>query len=197
MADEPPVWAHERAEVRPHDPQWTIRAASERERLSELLGPWLTADLEHVGSTAIPGLAAKPIIDLAASVTGLDAVTAAAMEGLAAEGWCHVPPSLDGRPWRRFFVKPDASGRHRAAHLHLIEAGHPRWSEQIAFRDALRADPALARDYEHLKRRLSARHGDDRETYTEGKAAFIAAALRPQPWVRGDGGQRRSIRPAS
>ena len=59
-------------------------------------------------------------------------------ERLAADGWCYVPPELDGKPWRRFFVKPDASGQRRMAHLHVIQAGHPRWAEQIVFRDALR-----------------------------------------------------------
>lgn len=74
-------------------------------------------------------------------------------------------------------MKPDASGHHREAHLHLIETGHPRWTEQLAFRDALRRDAGLARRYEELKRRLSAEHADDREAYTVGKAAFVAAVL--------------------
>lgn len=78
---------------------------------------------------------------------------------------------------RRFFVKPDASGQHRAAHLHLIAAGHPRWAQQIAFRDALRRDDQLARRYAALKRRLADEHADDREAYTDGKARFIAHAL--------------------
>jgi GrpB-like predicted nucleotidyltransferase (UPF0157 family) len=88
-----------------------------------------------------------------------------------------VPPELDRRPWRRFFVKPDESGQHRVAHLHLIQAGHPRWAEQLAFRDALRRDGRLARQYEDLKRLLAARHGGDREAYTAAKAAFVANAL--------------------
>jgi GrpB-like predicted nucleotidyltransferase (UPF0157 family) len=90
-----------------------------------------------------------------------------------------VPPGLDrGGQWRRFFVKPDASGQRRAAHLHVIRAGHPRWAEQIAFRDALRRDDRLARSYEELKRRLAAQHAGDREAYTDAKAAFVADALR-------------------
>jgi GrpB-like predicted nucleotidyltransferase (UPF0157 family) len=105
------------------------------------------------------------------------AVVARTGERLAADGWCYVPPDLDQRPWRRFFVKPDASGQHRIAHLHVIQAGHPRWSQQIAFRDALRRDGELARRYEDLKRRLSARYANDREAYTEAKAAFIAGAF--------------------
>lgn len=177
MSDEIPAWAHERAEVLPYDPQWAARAAKEREWLTDLLGPWLVGTIEHVGSTAIPGLAAKPIIDLAASVEDLDAATAGAVEDLAANGWQYVPPDLDGRAWRRFFVKPDVSGRRREAHLHLIETGHPRWNALIEFRDALRSDDTLAGRYENLKLQLSDQYGDDREAYTHGKAAFVASVL--------------------
>jgi GrpB-like predicted nucleotidyltransferase (UPF0157 family) len=170
-----PAWARERAEVRPHDPDWATRAAEERGSLEQLLKPWLVDGVEHVGSTAVPGLAAKPIIDLMASVTDLDAVE---QEVLTAHGWAYVPPHLDNRPWRRFFVKPDATNQHREAHLHVIEAGHRRWIDQLRFRDVLRADKGLALQYEELKRQLAAHSGHDREAYTEGKAAFVAKALR-------------------
>ena len=139
---------------------------------------WWTG-FEHVGSTAVPGLAAKPVIDLMASVADPDAVVVQAGERLAAEGWCYVPPELDsGGAWRRFFVKPDASGQRRVAHLHVIRAGHPRWAEQLAFRDALRRDDRLAVSYEELKHRLAAQHAGDREAYTDAKAEFVADALR-------------------
>lgn len=177
MGDASPQWAYEKAEVRPHDPRLIARAESERARLAGLLEPWLVDGVEHVGSTAVPGLAAKPIIDLMASVGDPDAVVAQAGERLAADGWCYVPPQLDQRPWRRFFVKPDASGQRRAAHLHVIRAGHPRWSEQIAFRDALRDDDQLARQYGELKRMLAAQHADDREAYTDAKTKFVADTL--------------------
>jgi GrpB-like predicted nucleotidyltransferase (UPF0157 family) len=101
-----------------------------------------------------------------------------ASQRLAADGWCYVPPELDGRPWRRFFVKPDASGQRRMAHLHVMRTGHVRWTQQIAFRDALRRDVRLARSYEDLKRRLAERHGHNREAYTDAKAELIAQALR-------------------
>lgn len=172
-----PAWAYERAEIHPHNPNWTVRAHAEREQLTDLLAPWLVDGIEHVGSTAIPGLAAKPIVDLAASVTDLDTTAAAATESLAAAGWSYVPPTLDGRPWRRFYVKPDPTGQRREAHLHLIQAGHPRWTDQIRFRDALRNDPTRARQYEDLKRHL-AENTKDREAYTEGKAAFVASVLK-------------------
>jgi GrpB-like predicted nucleotidyltransferase (UPF0157 family) len=178
MSDAAPAWAYEHAEVLPHDPRLTERANAERATLTELLGPWLADGVEHVGSTAVPGLAAKPVIDLMASVPDPDAVVAQAGPRLTAAGWCYVPPELDQRPWRRFFVKPDAAGLRRVAHLHVIQAGHPRWAEQVAFRDALRRDDQLAKDYADLKLRLASEHADDREAYTRGKAAFVADALR-------------------
>lgn len=177
MSDGAPAWAYERAAVRPHDPRWIVRAEAECERLARLLAPWLVDGVEHIGSTAVPGLAAKPIVDVMASVTDLDTVVVKASELLAAEGWSYVAPELDRRPWRRFFVKPDAAGQRREAHLHLIAAGHPRWTDQLRFRDALRNDPRLAQAYEDLKQRLAAESGHDREAYTAGKAAFVASVL--------------------
>jgi GrpB-like predicted nucleotidyltransferase (UPF0157 family) len=177
MSDEAPPWAYERAEVRPHDPRLADLAQAERTRLAGLLAPWLVDGVEHVGSTSVPGLAAKPIIDLMASVADPDLVVAQAGGPLAADGWCYVPPDLDRRPWRRFFVKPDATGQRRIAHLHVIRAGHPRWADQIAFRDALRRDDQLAKRYADLKHRLATEHSGDREAYTNAKAAFVAEAL--------------------
>jgi GrpB-like predicted nucleotidyltransferase (UPF0157 family) len=149
-------------------------------RLTGLLAPWLAGGVEHAGSTAVPGLAAKPVIDLMAPVSDLDVAAEQAPARLAADGWHYVPPELDQRPWRRFFVKPDASGQRREAHLHLIQAGHPRWAEQITFRDALRRDGQLAQRYEDLKRRLATQHGHDREAYSTGKEQFVAAVLAQQ-----------------
>jgi len=177
MSDGVPAWAYERAELSPYDPRWADRGRAERERLTELLAPWLAGGVEHVGSTSVPGLAAKPVIDLMAPVDDLDAVTGQAAGRLTADGWCYVPPELDQRPWRRFFVKPDASGQRRKAHLHVMRPGHPRWAEQLAFRDALRRDGRLVQRYADVKRELARQHGHDREAYTEGKGQFIAAVL--------------------
>lgn len=169
-----PAWATETVEVRPPDPAWQISGEQEREGLQASLEPWLVMPVEHVGSTAVPGLAAKPILDLQAAVTNLGAVPLIA-EKLAPVGWLHVPPELDQRPWRRFFVK--VSGKRRAAHLHVMIAGTARWEEQLAFRDALRANASLIDAYAALKRELAARHPTDRERYTAAKADFVRAVL--------------------
>jgi GrpB-like predicted nucleotidyltransferase (UPF0157 family) len=178
VSDAVPPWAYAKPEIHAHDPRLIELASTEKARLTLLLAPWLTDGVEHVGSTSVPGLAAKPIIDLMASVRDLDAVVDQAGAPLAADGWCYVLPELDsGGSWRRFFVKPDESGQHRYAHLHLIHAGHPRWAEQVAFRDALRRDDELAGRYADLKRRLATEHADEREAYTAAKGEFIRDVL--------------------
>ncbi len=82
---------------------------------------------------------------------------------------------LDGRPWCRFFVK--VIDGHRAAHLHVIRRDSSRWGDQLAFRNAVHADSALAQRYAKLKRDLAARYGDDREAYTDAKRAFVQTVI--------------------
>jgi GrpB-like predicted nucleotidyltransferase (UPF0157 family) len=169
-----PAWATEPVVIVDYDQGWALQAAQERRRLRTLLGPWLVDDIHHVGSTAIPGLPAKPIIDLMAGVGSLDAAPAMARV-LTPHHWHLVPPELDARQWRRLLVKVAAG--HRVAHLHLLDPGTTRWAEQLRFRDRLCARPALAAEYAELKRRLAREHADDREAYAEGKAAFVRRVL--------------------
>lgn len=142
--------------------------------LETKLAPWLVAPVEHIGSTAVPGLAAKPILDLQAAVANLRVAPLIA-ESLTAAGWSYVAPALDRRPWRRFFVKVE-DGR-RVAHLHVMAQGTARWDEQLAFRNVLRGDPGLVEAYAALKRDLAARHRADRESYTAAKSHFVCAVL--------------------
>lgn len=172
-----PGWACEAVEVVDADPQWPFQGQSLRDTLQVLLAPWLTAAIEHIGSTAVPDLPAKPIIDLQAAVTDLDEADSMAA-ALGPHDWHYVAPNLDQRPWRRFFVK--VAGGRRIAHLHVMTADTPRWDRQIAFRDALRADSATRADYAALKRALSQRHSDDREAYSAAKNSFIQAVLDPE-----------------
>jgi GrpB-like predicted nucleotidyltransferase (UPF0157 family) len=143
-----------------------------------VLGQYLVSPIEHVGSTAVPGLVAKPVIDLMAQVDDLDAVIGRTLRSLGGLGWRYVPPEFDQRSFRRFFAKVSADDRHRLAHLHLMIPGTPRWDQQLRFRDALRADPALRDEYAAVKSRLAAAHPGDRERYTDEKAVFVTATLR-------------------
>ncbi len=169
-----PAWATEQVRVEAHHEDWRRRGEQVCRQLDAALARWLVAPVEHVGSTAVAGLAAKPVVDVQAAVADLDCAGAVA-HVLAPLGWHAVPAELDARPWRRFLVQ--VVDDRRAAHLHLLVAGSARWREQLAFRDALRADPALAQEYGELKRTLATRHAEDREAYTEGKADFVRRVL--------------------
>lgn len=170
MSDAWPTWATAYVEVVDADPGWPAYAADLIAPLGHRCARWLDGEVEHVGSTAVPGLPAKPIVDLMAPVRSLTKAREA--DGvLSADGWHLVPPHLDDRPWRRFYVLPE--GDQRLAHLHLVERQHPRWTEVLAFRDALRADPGLAAEYAAIKRDVAARFADDREGYTQAKSDFV------------------------
>jgi GrpB-like predicted nucleotidyltransferase (UPF0157 family) len=174
VAEPVPEWAFERITVIDPDPGWAGQAAELSEQLGGLLARWLTTEVHHVGSTAVPGLAAKPVLDLMAGVTDLDQAPAIAAV-LADHAWHHVPPKLDEHDYRRFFVH--VVDGHRHAHLHLMRPDTGHWRRHLEFRDRLRVDPALRGAYAGLKRRLAAEHADDREAYTEAKSAFITSAI--------------------
>jgi GrpB-like predicted nucleotidyltransferase (UPF0157 family) len=151
--------------VVPYDPDWSLLFEAERTLLERLLAPWLEGSIHHIGSTAVPGLAAKPMIDMIAGVRDLEEARAA-YEPLVARGWAHTPhrPRI-----AHHFSKPSFG-------LHLTEPGSDLWRERLVFRDALRADPALAAEYEELKRRLAREHHDP-GGYTRAKREFVASVL--------------------
>jgi GrpB-like predicted nucleotidyltransferase (UPF0157 family) len=146
--------------VVPYDTQWPRLFEGEREVLEEALAPWLDGGIHHIGSTAVPGLPAKPIIDMLAGVRDL-AESRAAEEPLAALGYSY----REHRPEGHLFVK-DGYG------VHLTEPGSDLWRERLAFRDALRAEPELAREYADWKRVHAGEH-----SYTGDKRPLVTKAL--------------------
>jgi GrpB-like predicted nucleotidyltransferase (UPF0157 family) len=156
-------------EIVEHDPEWPRMFVSERELLKAALAPWLVAAIEHIGSTAVPGLAAKPVIDIMAPVASLEA-SRGAIEALRALDYHYASYRPGVMHW---FCKPGPS--LRTHHLHLVPYRSDLWDERIAFRERLRFDPALAVEYAALKRELARQHRGDREAYTEAKDPFIAA----------------------
>lgn len=126
-----------------------------------------------MGSTAIPGIAAKPIIDMIAGVHDLREAHAA-FGPLATLGYVHAPHRPD---IAHHFSKPSLDLDEVTHGLHLTEPGTALWRERLAFRDALRADPALAGEYASLKLDLAAKHGAGASAYTAAKRAFVARVL--------------------
>ena len=155
-------------ELVPYDPSWPARFELEAKALRPALAAWLVGPIEHIGSTAIPGLAAKPVIDIMAGVESLEA-SRPAIAALALLGYCYAPYRADAEHW---FCKP--SPAFRTHHLHLMPVKSSRWREAIAFRDYLRANSQVAAEYADLKQRLAREHRLDREAYTEAKGPSIA-----------------------
>lgn len=160
-------------EVVDYDLAWPAKFAEEAEKLREVIDDNL-AGIEHAGSTAVPGLSAKPIIDILIGVFLLEAAKAAIpkIEALGYSYWRE-----DTIPRRLYFVKGLPPNGPRSHHIHLVEKDTEFWRTHLLFRDILRADPAEARRYEELKIRLAAQFSGDREAYTDGKADYIQAVL--------------------
>jgi GrpB-like predicted nucleotidyltransferase (UPF0157 family) len=156
-----------------YDPRWATMYAEESARIQNVIGKWLLG-IEHVGSTSVPGLAAKPIVDIMPGLRSLgDAPPViSAMEGL---GYQYIADYEDELPERRYFVRPPGRGyRHkRLFHIHAVETTNAFWRRHLAFRDYLRAHPETAAEYAALKRRLATEYGADRVGYTEAKTEFI------------------------
>ena len=126
--------------------------------------------IEHIGSTAIPGLAAKPTIDILIGIRNLEGA-GRIIPLLQSAGYVYVPEFELDMPERRYFYK----GRkvEDDFHLHMVEAGSPFWKRHLAFRDHLRAHPDEVKAYEELKLALAKKFRDDRDGYTEAKTEFI------------------------
>ena len=131
----------------------------------------VTGGIHHVGSTAVPGLAAKPIIDIQVGVADLETARSC-IEPLAALDYVYAPYRANEIAW---FCKP--SPERRTHHLHLVPVDAPRFRAVLEFRDLLRSDPEVAREYVAMKRRLAAELGHDREAYTQAKQPFVREAL--------------------
>src|SRR5262249_21294499 len=133
-------------EIVPYDSSWPIEFARERDRIRAALGT-IALRIDHNGSTAVPGLSAKPIIDIQISVAALQPM-GAYERPLAALGYVHVPHDDDA--WCPFFHRP--AGWPHTHHVHVVVAGGGEERRTLAFRDYLRAHPEAAREYEALKR---------------------------------------------
>lgn len=157
--------------IEPYNPNWPAMFESERERLERVLRPWLAGPIEHIGSTAVPGLPAKPVIDIAGPVHDLPS-SVPAIEAVQPMIYCYFPYKPELLHW---FCKP--SDHVRTHHLHLIPIGSPLWKDRLRFRDYLRAHPKAAADYASLKYELAEKYREDREAYTDAKAEFIEDIL--------------------
>lgn len=165
----------EHVAIEPYDPRWPASFARERQHLIACLPRDLVRRIEHFGSTAIPGLAAKPIIDMLVEVVSLDETRTRIVPVLESQGYDYLwrpTHGDDGPPFYAWFIERDAATGVRTHHIHMVEAHFEHW-QSLRFRDYLIAHTDVARDYEALKRDLAGRHPHDRAAYTSGKGEFV------------------------
>lgn len=158
--------------IEPYRPGWPVAFEAERRLLEPVIGEYVVGGIHHVGSTAVPNLPAKPIIDILAGVHDLDSARPC-IDLVAPLGYVYAPCLADEMHW---FCKPHPS--RRTHHLHMVPAGSPRYRDELRFRDYLRAHRDSRDEYARLKRGLAVKFRQDREGYAEGKSEFVRDVLR-------------------
>jgi GrpB-like predicted nucleotidyltransferase (UPF0157 family) len=163
----------ERVDIVSYDSRWPQLFLEERARLVALF-PAFVGRVEHFGSTAVPGLSAKPIVDMLVEVTSLDDTKAHVVPVLEANGYDYIwRPTIgdDTPPFYAWFIKRNTDGQ-RTHHIHMVERDFPQW-ESLLVRDYLIAHSDVAQQYVDVKRRLAAECPNDRAAYTDGKGEFV------------------------
>jgi GrpB-like predicted nucleotidyltransferase (UPF0157 family) len=165
----------------PYDPQWPEFFRREKEHLLRCLPNELIRRIEHFGSTAVPGLAAKPIVDILVEVTDLQATRTEITPCLMSQGYDYFwrpTHGDDGPPWYAWFIKRDSTSSTRTHHIHMVEHDFTDHWDRLLFRDYLIEHPQIANEYQTLKTRLASRYPNDRVAYTQRKTEFINRVTR-------------------
>lgn len=159
----------------PYQPAWAQSFAQEKARIVDCIGDFIL-EVQHVGSTAIPGMPAKPVLDIAIAVDEYER-SCCCISPLMGLGY--VYRGEHGIPRRHYFVL----GEPRTHHLHMLEVSSAAWLGMIRFRDLLRMDSGLAGEYADLKVCLAMKHPNQRDCYQNGKQEFILRVLQASAWV--------------
>lgn len=159
----------QRVFLEPHNPCWAEEFTRESSLVANVLGELLVVAMHHIGSTVIPVIRAKPIIDMLAVVSDVSLLDEASprLEALGYEVMGEF-----GIPGRRYFRKNNAAGT-RTHQIHAFQAGSPQIQRYMSFRDFMRAHPDCAQQYDALKHRLAEQYPNDIASYTDGKDEFI------------------------
>ncbi len=164
----------EQVSIVPYDSNWSRMFEEEKQHLLSFLPAEILGRIEHFGSTAIPGLAAKPIVDMLVEVSSLEETQNRIVPVLEAQGYDYFWRPTRGDdvpPFYAWFIKRDATGV-RTHHVHMVEKDFEQW-ERLLFRDYLIAHPMVAKEYEALKLKLARDHQHDRVAYTNGKTDYV------------------------
>lgn len=175
--DDPEILKKDHVDLVTYNPKWPQEAKLEMDKIRSMLPANKIIDIQHVGSTAIPGISAKPIIDIQIAVKSLDEMKVIAVPNLQKLGYEYWDENPD--PERMFFVKGmPPYGEKRTHHVHIFELASKHWQQKIIFRDYLLSHPDAAKEYQQLKFKLAQQHSLDREKYTEAKSEFVHKILK-------------------
>jgi GrpB-like predicted nucleotidyltransferase (UPF0157 family) len=166
----------EEVDIVPYDRRWPEMFRLEKDHLLSCLPNDLIRRVEHFGSTAVPGLAAKPVVDVLVEVADLQATRDRIAPVLEAQGYDYFwrpTHGDDGPPFYAWFIKRDPGTGVRTHHIHMVEAGFVEHWDRLLFRDYLVAHPKVALEYQRLKLHLASAHPHDRVAYTKGKTEFV------------------------
>jgi GrpB-like predicted nucleotidyltransferase (UPF0157 family) len=161
----------------PYDDRWPMLFLQQKEHLLACLPPGLISRIEHFGSTAVPGLAAKPVVDMLVEVSDLQAARRDMVPVLEAQGYDYFwrpTHGDDGPPFYAWFIKRDPLTGTRTHHIHVVEPHFNSHWDRLLFRDYLIEHPHVAAEYSKLKVQLASLHPNDRVAYTHAKSQFIA-----------------------
>ena len=162
--------------VSPYREEWKNLFEIEKKNIEKAIGDYIE-DIQHVGSTSIPGMPAKPILDIAIAVKDFEEARVC-IKPLCDRGYTFK--GENGIPRRHYFLK----GEPCTHHIHMLEKDSEEWEKLILFRDYLRSNQKTAEEYKKLKRNLSERHREDRKVYQAAKTDFVAAVIRKSPGSR-------------
>lgn len=151
-----------------YDANWSSQYEQEKSQILDVLGDSI-ADIQHIGSTSVPNLAAKPIIDI---IVGLEKIPLSSTQIISLEAIGYTYCGESGIPGRHFF-----QGKPRTRHIHAVQVNSDLWQRNILFRDYLRSHPQAAQEYEALKRKLAVQFRNDRDRYGNGKTPLIEQLL--------------------
>ena len=158
-----------------YDPNWPQMYEQEKARIQDAIGEYLI-DIQHVGSTSIPGLSAKPIIDIMPIIRDI-ALIPHCVQPLESLDYAYF--GENGIPGRYYFRKPaDIMSQPHTYHLHVLEKGHDQWAMMLLFREYMLLHPESAQQYDLLKRELATKFGFDRVGYTDAKESFVKSIIR-------------------
>ena len=167
-----------------YNPEWPSMFEAVKQTLLSVVGDYVE-DIQHVGSTSVPGLAAKPVIDILMGVLTLAVADAHCVQPIVDCGFKHREGMIHVTPFRRYFTKDDDQG-NRTHQIHLVETQHEWWEDLRLFRDYLRAHGETRDAYEHLKRELAKDTYERTSDYADRKTEFVTGVLEEaRVWKQG------------